>query len=146
MQFHFFKTTENFIDHFFANDGPQFFQLTMNYIEKDLMYITKMMRWVAVYEEAIEEGAPQLIAYMAIKQNEKVFPEFEHISVYEIHSEFRGIGYGTEVLKEFINAYTEDYVSLYADDHNAGFYEYLGFTRVDDEPRLFVLLPETKRF
>lgn len=133
MNFKFFNNSEEFVNYYLDNNLDDRFELVVQMIEKDLCYIDDdWIKWCVV-----EYGGITPLAFIGVRVTSPI-DDSVHISAYEINSDFRNLGFGSLVLKEFIkNFCNQPLVSLYAEEKNKNFYQNLGFKNVKDN--LFIL-------
>lgn len=135
MNYKFFNNCDEMLNYYFENAMDSAFPLVMEQIEKDMCYLNDdWIQWCVV---EFEEGdTAQPLALIGTRRVPCVMNS-THISSYEVNVNYRGLGFGTMILKEFIDTYCEKIVTLYAEDKNRNFYEKLGFVR-QTEPYFYV--------
>lgn len=135
MNFKFFNTCEEFLTYYFEQGLTTCFELVMEQFEKDPCYLDdEWIKWcVAEYET--EDGVIPM-AIIGFRKEESY--NSDHISSFEVNIEYRGLGFGSLILNEFIKEYCSmPYVTLYSEDKNAGFYTKLGFEKDTDVSTYF---------
>lgn len=128
MNFIFFDSCDDFLKYYFENSLISCFTLVLEQFEKDSCYLDdSWISWCAVEQETDDE--PIIIALIGFRKDEEL--KSDHITSFEVNLNYRDLGYGTLVLKEFIDTYCkESRVTLYSAPKNANFYKHLGFSNV----------------
>lgn len=130
MRFNFFNSCDEFIEYYFEQGMQTCFELIMDQFEKDACYLDdEWINWcVAEYET--EDGVIPM-AVIGFRKEESY--NSDHISSFEVNISYRGVGFGSLILNDFIKDYCSmPYITLYAEDKNAGFYTKLGFEKDTD--------------
>lgn len=98
-----------------------YFPMVQDYLLKDDCYSNDdWIEWYTAYENDI------VLAFFALRKT-PLIPDFTHISVFEVNLELRGLGIGTEILTDFLSVHPN--CTLFAEDKNSNFYEFLGFEK-----------------
>ena len=127
MRFNFFNSCEEFIEYYFEQGMSTCFELIMDQFEKDACYLDdEWISWcVAEYET--EDG---VVPMAVIGFRKEASYNSDHISSFEVNVNYRDLGFGSLILNDFIKDYCSmPYITLYAEDKNAGFYTKLGFEK-----------------
>lgn len=135
MNFKFFNTCEEFLAYYFEQGLTTCFELVMEQFEKDPCYLDdEWIKWcVAEYET--EDGVVPM-AVIGFRKEDSF--NSDHISSFEVNANYRSLGFGTQILTEFIKDYcSSPYITLYAEDKNQGFYTKLGFEKDTDVSQYF---------
>lgn len=135
MNYKFFNNCDEMLTYYFENGMDTCFSLVLEQIEKDDCYLDDdWIQWCVV---EFEEGdSVQPLALIGTRRVPCVMNS-THISSFEVNINYRGLGFGKMILKEFMDTYCKDIVTLYAEDKNRGFYEKLGFVK-QTEPYFYV--------
>lgn len=76
------------------------------------------------------KGMSEPICIIGIRHEHGLKINSDHISLLDVHKDFRGKGLGKEIFSLFISNFCDKpYVTLYAEEKNQGFYEKLGFVK-----------------
>lgn len=138
MTFRFFHNCDEFLDYYFSAELNDCFTLFIDQIGKDEAYIDDS--WISWCLVSLGIEPVALIGYRRDDQFNSV-----HIASFEVSSNYRGIGLGTMVMKQFIKQYCDrPSVTLYAEDKNESFYENLGFEKEPKNGPYFYRLQVTK--
>lgn len=125
MNFKFFNSCDEFLDYYFENNMNTSFELVMQQLEKDECYFDDdWIHWIVVEFEEMGQSVP--LAVIGVR-NQPVLQNSDHISTFEVNINYRDMGFGKMILKEFMDTYCKDCVTLYAEEKNRPFYEKLGF-------------------
>ena len=130
MNFKFFNNCEEFLAYYFEQGLTTCFELVMEQFEKDPCYLDdEWIKWcVAEYET--EDGIVPM-AVIGFRKEDSF--NSDHISSFEVNANYRSLGFGTQILTEFIKEYcSSPYITLYAEDKNQCFYIKLGFEKDTD--------------
>lgn len=129
MNFKFFNSCDEFLEYYFQNAMDTSFELVMEQFEKDSCYLNDdWISWCVV--EYIEDDFIFPLAAIGVRKD-PIIPNSTHISSFEVNIQYRSLGFGKMIMKEFMDTYCEDIITLYAEEKNRPFYEKLGFENTD---------------
>jgi|SRR5574344_654112 RimJ/RimL family protein N-acetyltransferase len=133
-----FETCESFLRYYVDNDGDSIFPMTLQYLNYDDMYTDDK---AVIWNVAEDEGEP--IAMICVRKM-GIIPDSMHISVYEVNINYRGMGYGTDILYNFMKKANTTYTLFTSPDHRS-FYEQLGFvySPTEDSPNFYIREPKS---
>lgn len=118
-------TCKDFLDYFFDKGLGDICTLTMQALEKDACYQDDAWTtWYTVDDPYSIEDGP--IAVIGERTADNDYGE-SHISIFEVVPCYQGQGLGTSILREFIDEYCKNKVTLYAEPKNVNFYKFIGF-------------------
>lgn len=122
----FYSKSNTFLKYF--SNYKDCFPMIVEYLDKDNCYLDDdWIKWFSFKKYGL------LIAFLA----ERKIPLFEnskHIAVFEVNTNLRNCGFGTKLLKSYLNENPS--VSLYSLPKNESFYKFLGFTKCE-KPYLY---------
>ena len=121
-----FNNCNEFLEYFEKSKNN--FPMIVDYLEKDDCYIDD--DWIIWYS-IIQNNIP--IAFLA-ERKIPLFDNSKHIAVFEVNSDLRKCGYGTQIINNYL--IKNPNVSLYSSDENKSFYEFLGFEKAN-KPYLY---------
>lgn len=128
-----FDNCNEFFDYFKNNNGEDDFPLVLEQILKDDCYLNdNWIEWYAYTDDSYEDDS-EICAIIASKKDKStsVIPDSDHIITLEVNKNLKGKGFGKKALSKFIDRFcTSNTIELYAEKHNWGFYEKLGFKPV----------------
>lgn len=128
MEMYKYENCQQFLEDFYS--FKDYFPMVQDYLLKDNCYSNDdWIEWYSVYEDDI------ILAFLAFRKN-PLKPNFFHLSVFEVNIELRGYGIGTEILSDYLMENPN--CTLYAEDKNRNFYEFLGFKKDPTERYLYI--------
>lgn len=138
MNFKFFDSCDDFLQYYFELGLDTQFELFLEQTEKDENYLNdEWITWCAVEYETEDGVIP--MALIGFREEEEF--DSNHISSFEVNINYRSMGFGTMVLKEFIKLYCDKpFVTLYAEPKNNDFYVKLGFEKDPSINKNFYIL------
>ena len=126
MKVEIYPNNKNFIDNYIDFNGDTLFPMTKDYILRDECYTDD--DWIKWVKYSMDDGTPLALIGERLLGEE---PDSRHISVYEVNKDYRGLGLGTQVLQDYLQA--NDKWTLYSMPENANFYKILGFSLSTNE-------------